>query len=65
MLPPGRAKLVTKPLAIGSGTFANTIGIVPVARCSGSDADAGRGLVKTDDRAPTFEDAKVQFAACW
>ena len=31
-LPPGRARLVAKPLAIGSATFTNTIGIVCVSR---------------------------------
>ena len=31
MLPPGRLKLATKPLRAGSGTGANTIGIVVVA----------------------------------
>src|SRR5262249_36689800 len=30
-LPPGRARLETKPLPIGSATFTNTIGIVRVS----------------------------------
>jgi hypothetical protein len=30
MLPPGRAKLVTKPAPIGSDTLVNTIGIASV-----------------------------------
>jgi hypothetical protein len=34
MLPPGRVMLVTKPLAIGSGRFMNTIGMVRVDRWS-------------------------------
>jgi hypothetical protein len=33
-LPPGCAKFVTKPLATGSSTSANTIGIVLVACCN-------------------------------
>jgi len=32
-LPPGRARLSTKPAPTGSATFANTIGTVRVARC--------------------------------
>ena len=31
MLPPGRARLATRPLPTGSGAIANTIGIVEVA----------------------------------
>ena len=34
MLPPGRDRLETKPLPIGSETFTNTIGISRVSRCS-------------------------------
>src|SRR5215472_14530984 len=32
MLPPGRARLAAKPLAIGSPTFTNTMGIIRVSR---------------------------------
>jgi hypothetical protein len=38
MLPPGRAKLTTNPAPTGSGTCANTIGTVRVARCKGPTA---------------------------
>ena len=34
-LPPGRAKLATKPAPTGSTTFANTIGTVRVVCCMG------------------------------
>src|SRR5262249_3579209 len=37
-LPPGRARLSTKPAATGSVTFANTIGTVLVAACKASVA---------------------------
>ena len=35
-LPPGRARLATKPLPTGSATAANTIGTVRVACCTGA-----------------------------
>jgi hypothetical protein len=38
MLPPGRARLVTKPLPTASKTWANTIGTVRVNRCSSANA---------------------------
>ena len=37
-LPPGRAKLVTRPLPTGSDASANTIGIAEVARCNAGTA---------------------------
>ena len=40
-LPPGRAKLATKPALTGSITCTNTIGMVRVIRCKGSYAAAG------------------------
>ena len=40
VLPPGRARLSTKPAPTGSGTFANTIGTVRVA-CSNGASGAG------------------------
>src|SRR5262249_55182976 len=42
MLPPGRAKLVTSPTAIGSATAAITIGMVVVA-CFAARAHGGEG----------------------
>ena len=41
-LPPGRAKLSTKPAPTGSVTFANTIGTVRVA-CNSAPVVYGRG----------------------
>src|ERR1700722_14385623 len=38
MLPPGCARLETKPLPIGSDTQANTIGIVRVSACNAAVA---------------------------
>ena len=37
-LPPGRARLATRPAPTGSATCANTIGTVRVACCSGASA---------------------------
>jgi hypothetical protein len=44
MLPPGRARLATKPEPIGSATAANTIGMSWLSRCSA--ATAGVGIAK-------------------
>ena len=38
VLPPGRARLSTKPLPTGSTTFTNTIGAVRVACCNAAKA---------------------------
>ena len=40
MLPPGRAKLATKPLATGSAICMKTIGMVVVSRCNGATVSA-------------------------
>ena len=42
-LPPGRARLSTKPAPTGSGTFANTIGTVRVACSNGRNGRAAGG----------------------
>src|SRR5215813_5534421 len=39
ILPPGRARLAVKPLAIGSDTCTNTIGIACVSRASAPITD--------------------------
>ncbi len=44
VLPPGRARLDTKPAPTGSMTITNTIGTVRVARCSA--ATAGLALAR-------------------
>jgi hypothetical protein len=44
VLPPGRARLATKPAPTGSTTFTNTIGTMRLARCN--DATAGLALAK-------------------
>ena len=41
-LPPGRAKLPTKPAATGSATNGNTIGTLRVACCNGTTVGAAR-----------------------
>ena len=41
MLPPGRDRLSTKPSPTGSGTWANTTGMVRVSRCNATAADVG------------------------
>ena len=56
MLPPGRAKLSTKPLSAGSPTFTNTIGIELVAFRSGTRAAVviariASGLIATSSAA--------------
>ena len=42
-LPPGRARLSTKPAPTGSGTITNTIGTVRVACSNGADGRAASG----------------------
>ena len=60
VLPPGRAKLATKPAPTGSITFANTIGTVRVTRCSAAtftlaEAKMTSGASATNSTAYLFE----------
>jgi hypothetical protein len=62
VLPPGRAKLATKPAPTGSITFANTIGTVRVTRCSAAtftlaEAKMTSGASATNSAAYLFESA--------
>jgi hypothetical protein len=45
--PPGRAKLATKPLPIGSETFTKTIGIVRVSSASAVTATVVSAVIKS------------------
>src|SRR5262245_60776783 len=63
-LPPGRAKLSTKPLPTGSETSVNTIGIVRVACCK--DANTPPPIAKTTSGAsrplqPIRKDLVIRF----
>jgi hypothetical protein len=51
MLPPGRARLCTKPSPTGSGTTTNTIGMVRVCSCRAMAAGAVLARIASGERA--------------
>src|SRR5262249_826717 len=50
-LPPGRARLATKPLPTGSIVFANTMGMVRLACCNAATMDPAVATITSGDDA--------------
>src|SRR5262249_53415496 len=64
ILPPGRAKLSTKPAPTGSGVAANTIGTVRVARRNGRSTARGEDHIRRKRNQFRRVFASVALIAC-
>src|SRR5712671_4805276 len=63
MLPPGRDRLATKPLMTGSGTLANTMGVVRAASFNLTNDDAAAARITSRfSAANSFERAWISSA---
>src|SRR5262245_53956416 len=64
-LPPGRARLLTKPAPTGSGTITNTIGTVRVACSNGAAAALPVARMTSGESATSSAASKTFGVTCW